>query len=123
VTYTVDTTGETVDRMVLRPSPLDCRLSPSRQALLITLALAGLTVLPAGTCFPTIAFESPPPDFLDTLAAAYAEAGLFDKAIDTAQQARRLSADSQHESLAQQIQERLRLYEQRRPYHDSGSKD
>jgi hypothetical protein len=57
------------------------------------------------------------------LAAAYAEAGLFDKAIAVAQQARRLAADSQRESLAPQIQERLRLCEQRRPYHDSGSRD
>jgi tetratricopeptide (TPR) repeat protein len=69
------------------------------------------------------AFESPPPDLLDTLAAAYAEAGLFDKAIDTARQARRLAAESQREHLARQIQERLRLYEQRQPYHDAEGKD
>jgi tetratricopeptide (TPR) repeat protein len=63
-------------------------------------------------------FESPPPDFLDTFAAAYAEAGLFDTAVATAQQALRLATASGQESLAKQIEAKLRLYERQQPYHD-----
>ncbi len=52
------------------------------------------------------------PVLLDVLAAAYAAAGSFDKAIAAAQAARSLVPD------ASAIRERLAFYQQRRPYVD-----
>jgi tetratricopeptide (TPR) repeat protein len=55
------------------------------------------------------------PAVLDTLAAAYAEAGRFDEAVKTAQQARSL-AESQHDAaLAEKISARLKLYRSGKP--------
>jgi Flp pilus assembly protein TadD len=51
---------------------------------------------------------------LDTLAAAYAETGRFDKAVATARQALALTSVDQKAS----IEERLRLYEQNQPFRD-----
>ncbi|HEV3259204.1 MAG TPA: tetratricopeptide repeat protein [Gemmataceae bacterium] len=53
------------------------------------------------------------PDYLDTLAAAYAEAGRFDRAAATARAAIRLASSADQR---QQIQGRLRLYEQGLPF-------
>jgi protein O-mannosyl-transferase len=58
------------------------------------------------------------PFFIRTLAAAYAEAGQFDLAIETAQGASELAnAQSQH-SLAIEIQEETDLYRQHLPFRD-----
>jgi tetratricopeptide (TPR) repeat protein len=53
---------------------------------------------------------------LDVLAAAYAEAGQFDQALATAQQAARQAAASGDPVFADQIAARARLYQARRPY-------
>jgi cytochrome c-type biogenesis protein CcmH/NrfG len=54
---------------------------------------------------------------LDILAAAYAEAGRFDDAVEAAQKAQELAAASGQQELAQHIQERLKLYRAGRPFH------
>ena len=55
------------------------------------------------------------PGFMDTLAAAYAEAGKFSKAVDTATKALAL-AEPKQKSLAEQIRRRLELYKTGKPY-------
>ncbi len=57
-----------------------------------------------------------PARLLDTLAAAYAEAGRFAEAIATAQQALERLDESQQE-LIQEIAKRLALYKASKPYH------
>jgi tetratricopeptide (TPR) repeat protein len=65
-------------------------------------------------------------DALDVLAAAYAEAGRFNDAIQAAQKALELEgavgqqelAPNGHSGLAKQIQERLKLYQAGRPFHE-----
>ena len=56
------------------------------------------------------------PGFLDTLAAAYAAAGQFEKAIATAGAAIELASAAGQARLARQIRTRQRLYEQGRPF-------
>lgn len=56
------------------------------------------------------------PDYLDTLAAAYAEAGDFDKAVEY--QKRALSFSSFEKLSGRQVRERLFLYMQKKPYRD-----
>ena len=58
------------------------------------------------------------PQILDTMAAAYAESGQFEKAIETAKAALRLLAVQNNPSLADGIQARLKLYEARTAYHE-----
>ena len=58
------------------------------------------------------------PQFLDTLGAAYAEAGEYDKAVETARRALELPATKGDPSLAEGIQTRLKLYEAKTPYHE-----
>lgn len=58
------------------------------------------------------------PDPLDALAAAYAEAGNFSEAISNAQWAAELARASGRTDLAREIQQRLALYRQGRPYRD-----
>jgi Flp pilus assembly protein TadD len=55
---------------------------------------------------------------LDTLGAAYAEAGRFAEAASTAQQALGLARASVQTNLAAQIQARLRLYQSRQVYRE-----
>ena len=55
------------------------------------------------------------PAILDTLAAAYAEAGRFDEAIQAAQQAVALATSQQNTVLAEKIQTRLKLYQTGKP--------
>ncbi len=58
------------------------------------------------------------PEILDTLAAAYAEAGQFPKAIETARQALNLSTAQNNKPLAEVIQNQLQLFEANSPYHE-----
>jgi len=58
---------------------------------------------------------------LDTLAAAYAEAGQFDKAISTIQTAIALAQESRATELAEGLKTRLALYQQNKPYRESMS--
>jgi tetratricopeptide (TPR) repeat protein len=57
------------------------------------------------------------PALLDTLAAAYAEAGRFAEAIAVAQRAVEHAHRVQKDELAVQIQDRIRLYQSGTPYH------
>jgi tetratricopeptide (TPR) repeat protein len=56
------------------------------------------------------------PAVLDTLAAAYAAAGNFTKAVDTARKALELCQSSQQDTLKHEIEKRLALYEAGKPY-------
>lgn len=57
---------------------------------------------------------------LDTLAAAYAAAGEFDKAVETQKEAIRLAEEAKHpEDDLQGYRERLQLFEIRRPYRQA----
>ena len=56
------------------------------------------------------------PAYLDTLAAAYAEAGRFAEAVTTAEKAIQLAGANGHSQLAAQIQAHLDRYQQGRPY-------
>jgi tetratricopeptide (TPR) repeat protein len=59
------------------------------------------------------------PDFIDTLAAAYAVAGRFTEAIETAEKAINLAENTGRKDLAEEIQKRLRLYQAGRPYFEN----
>jgi tetratricopeptide (TPR) repeat protein len=56
------------------------------------------------------------PEYIDALAAAYAEAGQFDQAIQHQQQA--LSAPEFETRKGKEARARLTLYQQRTPYHE-----
>jgi len=58
------------------------------------------------------------PQILDTLAAAYAEAGRFPEAVKTAQRGLNLPATRNNQPLADAIQSRLKLYEARTPFRE-----
>jgi tetratricopeptide (TPR) repeat protein len=58
------------------------------------------------------------PDVLDTLAAAYAEAGWFPEALATARKALKLAKQQDAHALADAVQARIALYEAGRPYHE-----
>jgi len=58
------------------------------------------------------------PQLLDTLAAAYAEAGRFDEAVETAKRTLNLNATRNNQPLADALQMRLKLYEANAPYHE-----
>jgi len=58
---------------------------------------------------------------LDTLAAAYAETGHFTEAIDTAQKALSLAERKSDVKSCTAIKSRLRLYQERQPFHESPS--
>jgi tetratricopeptide (TPR) repeat protein len=58
------------------------------------------------------------PQILDTMAAAYAESGQFEKAVETAKEALRLLVVQSDPSLARGLQARLKLYETRTAYHE-----
>ena len=61
------------------------------------------------------------PRLLDTLAAAYAEAGRFDEAIRTAERALELARLLGERELAVNISKRLELYRQGQAYHKSNN--
>ncbi len=58
------------------------------------------------------------PTVLDTLAAAYAEAGRFTEAVETARQAHALAVRQQNTALADKIQARIQRYAEKMPYRD-----
>ncbi|HTQ49193.1 MAG TPA: tetratricopeptide repeat protein [Candidatus Acidoferrales bacterium] len=58
------------------------------------------------------------PQILDTLAAAYAEAGRFPEAITTARRALELSSAQSNKPLAEVIQNQLKLFKTHAPYHE-----
>jgi Flp pilus assembly protein TadD len=58
------------------------------------------------------------PTVLATLAAAYAETGAFDKAIETAKTAAQLALAGGQKELAQSIDAQLALYEAGQPYRN-----
>ena len=58
------------------------------------------------------------PQILDTLAAAYAEAGRFPEAITAARRALELSSAQSNKPLAEVIQNQLKLFETHAPYHE-----
>jgi tetratricopeptide (TPR) repeat protein len=55
---------------------------------------------------------------LDTLAAAYAAAGQFDRAVTAAQKAAALASAAGKNQFADAIRHRLALYQQAKPYHE-----
>jgi tetratricopeptide (TPR) repeat protein len=56
------------------------------------------------------------PQLLDTLAAAYAAAGDFGKAVETTEKALQLCQSSKQNALRKEIENRLALYKVRKPY-------
>ena len=58
------------------------------------------------------------PGMLDTLAAAYAEAGRFPDAINTAEVVRSLAISAHDTGMADMARTRLELYKQGKPYRD-----
>ena len=63
--------------------------------------------------------KSPDAALLDTLAAAYAAAGRFPQAINTAEAALRLAESSNQQKKAEEIKNRLSLYKESKPYIES----
>lgn len=59
------------------------------------------------------------PALLDTLAAAYAEAGRFPDAVEAAKRALRLASANKDAALAEALRARVRLYEEGSPYRDA----
>lgn len=57
-------------------------------------------------------------EYVDTLAAAYAERGRFDEAVKTAREAIRLAQAAHNEAVVESYQQRLTLYEKKQPYRD-----
>lgn len=62
--------------------------------------------------------EGQDPAYLDTLAAAYAEAGRFDSAVEAAQKALEGAKSSGKETLASEIESRLALFRLQQPYRE-----
>jgi tetratricopeptide (TPR) repeat protein len=58
------------------------------------------------------------PEILDTLAAAYAEAGRFPEAVATAEKAEQLATTAGSKKPAGENRQRLELYRAGKPYHD-----
>jgi len=58
------------------------------------------------------------PDWLDTLSAAYAEAGQFEEAVKTQSLAIELASEAQRLDL----ESRLALYREQKPYRDEPAK-
>ena len=56
------------------------------------------------------------PEFLDTLAVAYAAAGRFNQAIETAEKAIKIDEITSQAELAEEIRERLKLYRAKQPF-------
>jgi hypothetical protein len=61
------------------------------------------------------------PELLDTLAAAYAEAGRFPEAVQTAEKALAAASRWDNKTLSDGIQQRLKLYRAGKPYREAKS--
>jgi tetratricopeptide (TPR) repeat protein len=59
------------------------------------------------------------PPFLETLAAAYAEAGLFERAIASAEEARKLASEAGHAGAAARLEAAVRRYRAGQPTRDN----
>jgi protein O-mannosyl-transferase len=92
---------------ILATNP-DRNLRNGKQAVI--LALQAATLMPRKG-----------PDALDTLAAAYAEAGEFSKAVTTAKEAAEMAASLKLTALTKEISDRLALYRAGKPYHESAA--
>ncbi len=62
------------------------------------------------------------PVLLDTLAAAYAEAGRYQEAVETAEKAQAVAVRWGNKKLSSEIQERLKLYRAGKPYREEAAK-
>ena len=62
------------------------------------------------------------PEVLDTLAAAYAEAGRFPEAVATARRALALAEEQDNSALAADLRARIKLYQAGRPFHEASLK-
>lgn len=58
------------------------------------------------------------PNFLDTLGVAYAAAGKFNKAVETAEKAIEIYTASEQEKMAEDIQKRVEMYKAEQPYRE-----
>jgi Flp pilus assembly protein TadD len=58
------------------------------------------------------------PESLDTLGAAYAEAGRFPDAIETTRRALELATQQNQADLAESLSAKVKLYEAGKPYRD-----
>ena len=67
--------------------------------------------------------EKPDPNWLDTLAAAYAAAGRFEDATRVASQAAALAQEQGQTGIGEQIRARLALYRERRAFVEAESPD
>jgi spermidine synthase len=67
--------------------------------------------------------ERPAPAYLDTLAAAYAAAGRFPDAIDTAAHAEKLAREEQRSAMAEEIRVRLARYREGEPWIERPARD
>ena len=63
--------------------------------------------------------DSKEPMILGTLAAAYAEAGRFPEAVETAQQAQSIASQQKLPALADLLQSRLRLFQAKSPFREA----
>jgi len=63
------------------------------------------------------------PEVVDTLAVAYAGAGRFPEAIETARKAIRAAQSTGNTALALRITNRLKLYEAGKPFRDASLVD
>lgn len=69
----------------------------------------------------TRGIANPPHYALDTLAAAYAASGQYEKAVQMAEQAvRQATHENVDPESLNQVQDRLRLYQQHQPYREGG---
>jgi tetratricopeptide (TPR) repeat protein len=62
------------------------------------------------------------PQFLDTLAAAYAEAGRWEDAVKTGLKAQDRARSVNDDELARRIEDRIRLYRLKQPFREKGFK-
>ena len=63
--------------------------------------------------------DSKDPVVLGTLASAYAEAGRFPEAVETARQAQRIASEQKLPALADLLQSRIRLFEAKSPFREA----
>ncbi|HEV3384242.1 MAG TPA: tetratricopeptide repeat protein [Gemmata sp.] len=61
--------------------------------------------------------------YIDTLAASYAETGDFDKAIKYEKQAIELLTEEEEKRLGDEFRARLKLFEQKKPFHEPEKKE